>query len=78
MFPRIWVNEDTTSAGIDALGAYHAKRDEERMIDLGPEHDWASHAADAFGMMCVVYEEPAVKRSDRWKDKGGNRTWMSI
>ena len=78
LFPRIWVNEETCSAGVDTLGMYHAKRDEERGIDLGPEHDRASHAADAFGMMCVVYEEPAVKRSDRWKDKGGNRTWMSI
>lgn len=77
LFPRIWINEDTTAAGIDALGAYHSKRDEERMIDLGPEHDWSSHAADAFGMMCIVYEEPAVKRQDRWK-KSDDRTWMSI
>src|SRR5262249_9530451 len=62
LFPRIWVNEATCQAGVDALGAYHAKRDEHRMIDLGPEHDWASHAADAFGMMCVVCEEPQTAR----------------
>lgn len=77
LFPRIWINEETCTAGVDALGAYHSKRDDERMIDLGPEHDWASHAADAFGMMCVVYEEPAIKKSDKWKPSH-NRSWMSI
>lgn len=44
--------------GIDALGWYHEKKDEQRGIGLGPDHDWSSHAADAFGLMCVVYQEP--------------------
>lgn len=48
-------------AGIDALGWYHEKRDATRNIGLGPEHDWASHGADAFGLMCVVYEQPTAK-----------------
>jgi phage terminase large subunit len=54
----MWFNEATTEAGRAALGWYHEKRDEERGIGLGPEHDWASHGADAFGLMCVAYEEP--------------------
>lgn len=58
LFSRIWFNEQTTQAGRDALGWYHEKRDEQRGIGLGPEHDWASHSADAFGLMCVAYEEP--------------------
>lgn len=58
-FPAIWFNEATTKPGIDALGWYHEKRDEARGIGLGPNHDWASHAADAFGLMCVVYQEPS-------------------
>lgn len=62
LFPSIWINEATTSGGIEALGSYHARKDEARNIDLGPEHDWASHAADAFGLMCVVYEEPRTKK----------------
>lgn len=61
LFPSIWINEETTRGGMDALGAYHAKIDEARGIDLGPDHDWASHAADAFGLMCVAYEEPREK-----------------
>ena len=32
--------------------------DEKRSIGLGPEHDWSSHAADAFGYMAIAYEEP--------------------
>lgn len=62
IFPRIWFNEPTTEPGLAALGWYHEKRDEDRNIGLGPDHDWASHGADAFGLMCVAYEEP-VKRA---------------
>lgn len=58
LFPRIWFNAPATDAGIEALGAYHEKRDEARQIGLGPEHDWSSDAADSFGMMCQMYEEP--------------------
>jgi phage terminase large subunit len=58
LFPRIWFNEETTHGGREALGWYHEKKDDERGIGLGPEHDWSSHGADAFGLMCVAYEEP--------------------
>lgn len=67
LFPRIRFNADTTEAGRDALGWYHEKKDEERNVGLGPEHDWASHAADAFGMMCIVYEPPQPQAD--WKFK---------
>ncbi len=62
LFASCWFNEETTSPGLDALGWYHEKRDETRQIGLGPEHDWASHGADAFGLMCIVVEE-LFKRS---------------
>lgn len=55
LFPSIWFNETTTEPGRDALGWYHAKKDEKRGIDLGPDHDWSSHGADAFGLMAVDY-----------------------
>lgn len=58
LFPSIWFDERKTEAGRAALGWYHEKRDEDRGIGLGPEHDWASHGADAFGLMCVAYEPP--------------------
>lgn len=71
LFPRMWFNGERCQAGLDALGAYHERRDEARGIGLGPEHDWASHGADAFGLGCVAYEEPrgsrpAPKVNTRW------------
>ncbi len=50
--------EATTEAGLDALGYYHEKKDEQRDVGLGPSHDWSSHAADAFGLMAISYEDP--------------------
>ncbi|MGV2071660.1 phage terminase large subunit [Agrobacterium vitis] len=67
-FPSIWFNAATTEAGRDALGWYHEKRDEKRNLGLGPEHDWASHGADSFGLMCVAYEAPKTKADD-WSFK---------
>jgi phage terminase large subunit len=64
LFSRIWIDEKKCEAGLEALGAYHAKKDDKRLVDLGPEHDWASHGADAFGLMCVAYEEPSANDDD--------------
>ncbi len=58
LFPSMWFNEATTEAGLAALGWYHEKKDEARNIGLGPEHDWSSHGADSFGLMCVAHEVP--------------------
>lgn len=66
LFPSIWFNAATTEAGRDALGWYHEKRsDDDRNIGLGPNHDWASHGADAFGLMCVAYEAPLIKSEEQ-------------
>jgi phage terminase large subunit len=74
LFPSIWFNKDTTEPGRDALGWYHEKKsDDERNVGLGPEHDWSSHGADAFGLMCVAYEMPEDgedDEDDRSTDRG--------
>jgi phage terminase large subunit len=59
ILPKCWFNEATTEAGRDALGYYHERRDDERNIGLGPEHDWSSHGSDAFGLMAIAYAEPS-------------------
>ena len=56
--PKMYWNEVTTEAGREAIGFYHEKKDESRNVGLGPDHDWSSHAADAFGLMAICYEEP--------------------
>jgi len=61
--PKMWFNENTTEPGRDALGFYHERKDEQRNVGLGPEHDWSSHAADSFGLMAVCYVEPSAMAS---------------
>ncbi len=56
VWPSIWMDEDGCQAGLEAVGWYHEKRDEHRDVGLGPEHDWSSHGADSFGLMCIVFE----------------------
>ena len=55
------------------LGYYHERKDDARNVGLGPEHDWSSHAADAFGLMAIAYEEPARGRSSGEKDRDRDR-----
>lgn len=59
LFPRIYFDEDLTQAGRDALGWYHEKKDPNGH-GLGPNHDWSSHDADSFGLMCIDYKEPTT------------------
>lgn len=73
ILPQVWFNEATTEAGREALGWYHERRDAERNVGLGPDHDWSSHSADAFGQMAMDYEAPRaggpakiVRRSTSW------------
>lgn len=67
LFPSIWFNAERCEAGMAAVGSYHEKRDKERDIGLGPEHDWASHSSDALGLMAVHYEKPREESSRREK-----------
>ncbi len=76
-FPAIWFNEATTKGGLDALGWYHEKKDEARGIGLGPEHDWSSHGADAFGLMAVCYTEPTSSAKPRPAQKSASPSSMA-
>jgi phage terminase large subunit len=76
VLPQCWFNAETCQAGIDALGWYHEKKDDERGIGLGPEHDWASHGADAFGLGCVVYEPPQIEQERPARRHAGRNGWM--
>ena len=75
-FPNVWFNESTTEAGRDSLGWYHERKDEQRGIGLGPDHDWSSHDADAYGLMSIVYEQhdkqskPMTDPYRHWQDYG--------
>jgi phage terminase large subunit len=79
MFPSVWFNASTTEPGRDALGWYHEKKsDDEREVGLGPEHDWSSHGADAFGLMAVVHSEheDRTELKPRQRMGAGRGGWM--
>lgn len=63
LFGQISFDEKNCEGGLKALGWYHEKKDDHRGIGLGPEHDWASHAADAFGLACVDWSEPVATKA---------------
>jgi phage terminase large subunit len=75
LFPSIWFNEVTTEQGRDQLGWYHEKKDPRTGYGTGVDHDRSSHGADAFGLMCVAYEEPREKAAPKRRaaSSGG---WM--
>lgn len=75
LFPNIWFADEPTRSGRTALAAYHERRDPKRNVGLGPEHDWASDPADAFGLMCVAYEAPVEKRKPKQR-AGTEGGWM--
>ena len=76
LFPRMWFAEKC-EPGLQALGWYHEKWDENRNIGLGPEHDWSSHGADAFGLGAVFYEEPRQVKQEFFKSRSRRKGWQA-
>lgn len=70
LFPQMWFDSERCAGGLDAIGWYHEKKDEERGIGLGPNHDWSSHGADAFGLAAVAYREPKKAAPISYKNRG--------
>jgi phage terminase large subunit len=86
VLPSCWIHAESTKGGLEALAWYHEKRDDNRELGLGPEHDWSSHAADAFGMMAVVAVDELFGSFDQAQDaaagrrsaaRSGRRRWGS-
>lgn len=58
---RCWFDKAKCATGLDALRQYRERRDEKRGLNLGPLHDWTSHAADAFRYLCMGLRENQPK-----------------
>lgn len=55
---QCWFDKGRCEKGIDALMSYHKEWDDKNQVFRShPEHDWASHAADAFRYFAVSYKE---------------------
>lgn len=77
LFNQMWFDQDKCDAGIQAISWYHEKQDEKRGIGLGPCHDWSSHGADAFGLMCVYHETMYSDRLARTRSPRSSSSWRT-
>lgn len=56
VLPLCWFSERKTARLVEALREYERAWDTEKMVYANtPKHNWASHPADAFRQMAVVY-----------------------
>lgn len=76
IFNTLWFHRERTKGGREAVGWYHERKDENREIGLGPEHDWSSHAADALGLMAIW--RLANPASTGWSDGPLRRNMKGI
>lgn len=80
-FNRFVFDARRTEVGRDALKQYQEKIDEKRGVSLGPLHNWASHAADAFRIGVVELEEPRIRERMEEREQAGMAHgaggWMS-
>lgn len=61
LFGQMTFCSERCANGLKAIGWYHEKKNEGG-YGVGPDHDWSSHSADAFGLAAIDYEPP----SDSW------------
>lgn len=65
IFPLCWFDETRTEDGLEALRNYKYDVDQDtKHFSREPLHDWASHAADAFGYMAVALKEGKPKHKE--------------
>lgn len=74
MLHRCWWDREATDEGVEALKQYQREFDEEKKVFRDkPLHDWTSHAADAFRMLAIAWQEEAPKSAQpdaRWPVRG--------
>lgn len=65
VLPLCYFDEKNCAIGLDALMNYRYSVDgETKHFSKEPLHDWASHAADAFGYMAIDLKEPKAKQKE--------------
>lgn len=62
LIPKVWFDGKKCERGIHALKSYERKWDDKNQIFLSsPLHNWASHAADAFGCYALGFKDEGQK-----------------
>lgn len=71
LLPRCWFDEVRCNVGLEALRQYKAEYDAKRQVyKPRPEHDWTSHAADAFRYLAVGIRTPEKVRPIKVRTAG--------
>jgi phage terminase large subunit len=66
LFSRCYFDADKCERLLDCLAFYHAKVDEKHQVERPePEHDWSSHAADAFRYLALGAQAAERMTDDR-------------
>lgn len=56
--PSVWFDRDKCRDGLEALRQYHAEYDKKAKVFKNvPNHDWASHPADAMRYLAMAWKE---------------------
>ena len=79
LFPRLWVNKDTTGRLQECLKRYRRSINATTNQPGGPLHDEYSHGADAFRYLATCVDNlrnDNIKRR-RHDDAGSAGTWMA-
>ena len=65
LLPRCRFDAARCEPGLDALRHYQAAWDQDaKAFSLKPQHDWSSHAADAFRYLAMAWRELAMDRPE--------------
>lgn len=60
---RCWFDKTKCDRGLSALRSYHKEWDEDNQVFKSkPEHDWASHGADAFRTFGVGFQQEVTQQ----------------
>ena len=79
MMRKSWFHVKRCEAGLKALRSWQFKWDEEKKtFSKEPDHDWASHAADAFCCGAVVMQERIVEDKKDEKARGVGVGYPSV
>lgn len=81
---RCWFDREKCERGLNALASYHKAYDD-KLKDWKsyPQHDWSSHAADAFRYLSVghktapmIKERPVIEIYN-YDSEGANQAWLA-
>lgn len=72
--PKCWFHRSNTQRGVECLRSYHKEWNEKlQTFDKNPEHDWSSHAADAFRYLSLGLDSYEMRRRFANKDLSVSR-----